>query len=187
MASRGPQGMEQPGRRATLRGHASDEIGVTAGGRAARPSVAREKGTPPVWRRLPIVLGVVVGIGLCGIALLLSFLLTRAQPIPPDPTPMARTLCADLQTHDYAATYALLSSRLRAQGTATQFAASQRRLDIQRGQVTSCAPTIQHADTAQAAVNLTLARGTAVAQTASVTLIYEAGTWAVDAYDPALV
>ncbi|MGZ3640501.1 MAG: hypothetical protein ACXVCX_21940 [Ktedonobacterales bacterium] len=187
MASRGPRRMDQPERRATPRAH-GDESGVTAGGRAMRPAAPQPNTTQPLWRRLPIILGAASGIGLCLIVLLLSFLLTHAQPTPPDPTPTARTLCADLQAHDYTATYALLSTRLRAQGTATQFAASQRRLDIERGQVTSCAPTIQHADAAQAAVSLTLTRGTATTtQAASVTLINESGSWKVDAYDPALI
>ncbi len=186
MASRGPQRMEQPGRRATPRGN-GDESGVTTRGRAMRPAAPQENAIPPLWRRLPIILGAATGLGLCGVVLMLSFLLTHAQPTPPDPTPTARTLCADLQTHDYAGAYTLLSTRLRAEGTATQFAASQRRLDIQSGKVTSCTPTIQHADAAQATVTLTLTRGATAAQTASVTLINESGTWKVDAYDPALI
>ena len=152
-----------------------------------RPAAPQPETPQPLWRRLPIILGAAAGIGLCLIVLMLSFLLTHAQPTPPDPTPAARALCADLQAHDYTATYALLSTRLRAQGTATQFAASQRRLDIALGQVTTCTPTIQHADAAQAAVSLTLTRGAAAAQTASVTLINESGSWKVDAYDPALI
>lgn len=186
MAPRGPQRMEQPGRRAIPLGKGG-ESSVTAGGRAARSAMPQKNITPPVWRRLPIVLGTATGIGLCAIVLMLSFLLTHAQPTPPDPTPTARTLCADLQAHDYAAAYTLLSTRLRAEGTPTQFAASQRRLDIQRGQVTSCTPTIQRSDAAQATVSLTLTRGATAAQTASVTLINESGSWKVDAYDPALI
>ena len=188
MTPHGPQRMERPGQRPTRRGD-GDEIGVTASRRAVRPDRPSEppaSAAVPVWRRLPIILGAASGIGLCAIVLALSFIFTHAQPTPPDPTPTARALCADLQSQDYAATYTLLSARLRAEGTASQFAASQRRLDIQRGPVTSCAPTIQHADVAQAAVSLTLTRG-AAAQTASVTLIYEAGAWAIDTYDPALV
>lgn len=184
MTSRGRQRVEQPGRRPARRG---DDIDVTAGRRAVRPGEPSATGSVPIWRRLPIILGAAAGIGLCAIVIGLSFLFTHAQPTPPDPTPVARSLCVDLQTQDYAATYTLLSARLRAEGTASQFAASQRRLDIQRGQITSCTPTIQHADAAQAVVSLTLTRGAAVAQTASVTLIYEAGKWVVDAYDPALV
>lgn len=187
MAPRGPQRMEQPKRRSSQR-NTGNAMDATADSRAIPPAAPPKNETLPFWRQLPIILGAATGVGLCVIVLLVSLLLTHAQPTPPpDPTPTARTLCADLQTHDYTATYALLSARLRAQGTATQFAASQRRLDIQRGQVTSCTPTIQHADSAQATVSITLTRGSAAAQIASATLIYEAGAWAIDAYDPALV
>jgi hypothetical protein len=183
MESRGPQRSEQPGRRATPQ-NASARL---PGSRAEQRAEATRKAALPLWRRLPIILGVATGIGLCLIVLFVSFLLMRAQPTLPDATPAARSLCADLQMRDYTAAYTLLSTRLRAQGTAAQFAASQRRLDIQRGQVTSCTPTVQHTEAAQAAVSITLARGTTAAQNASITLIYEAGAWVVDAYDPDLV
>ncbi len=191
MASRGPQQRtDQSGRRATRRGE-GDESGHTVSRRAMRPPAAPQANpanrTLPVWRRLPVILGAATGVGLCGILLLASFLLVHLRPAPPDPTPVARSLCAHLQTQDYPATYALLSNRLRAEGTVTQFSASQRRLDIERGPVTSCTPTIQHTDAAQTAISLTLTRGAAAPQAASVTLIYESGTWAIDAYDPALV
>ncbi len=190
MASRGPQQRtEQSGRRATRRGAGEgDQSGLTASRRAMRPPAAPQSNpTLPVWRRLPVILGAATGVGLCGLLLLASFLLVHLRPAPPDPAPVARSLCAHLQTQDYPATYALLSARLRAEGTVTQFSASQRRLDIERGTVISCTPTIQHADAAQAAVSLTLVRGTAAPQTASVTLIYESGTWKADDYDPALI
>lgn len=186
MASRGPQRMAQSENRATQRG-AGDASSLAAANRAVRPPAPQKNNPLPIWRRLPVILGAATGVGLCGILLLASFLFAHVQPAPADPTPVARTLCAHLQTQDYAATYAQLSARLRAEGTVTQFSASQRRLDIQRGTVTSCVPKVEHADAAQSTVSLTLARGASTPQTASVTLIYESGAWAVDAYDPALI
>lgn len=134
--------------------------------------------------RLPLVLGAASGILLCALALAILFLV-NGQPVSPRTTGQA--LCADLEAQNYDAAYSLLAPGPRGAGTSAQFAASQRELDALNGKVVSCTATIQHADSAQASLLLTVTRQRTGTAQGSVHLQLLDGTWKVDAYDTATI
>lgn len=129
---------------------------------------------------LPILLGVMAGVALCVVAY--AALTFNAKPAP-DPTPTARVICADLSAQRYDALYAMLAPNLQAQGSAAQFAASQRELDSLQGAVTACAATVASQSDGVAGITLNLRRGAAPAVSAQVTLTQAGAGWRISAYD----
>lgn len=139
----------------------------------------------PLWRRwLPALLGAVAGLALCAAGLGLVHTLSPRVPAP-DST--ARALCAALTGQDYAAAYHLLAPDQQAQGTAAQFAASQRQLDALRGKITTCAYRVESNDEQSAQITLTLTRKGAGTLAASARLILVNGAWRVESYTDATV
>jgi hypothetical protein len=133
------------------------------------------------WQRgmLPILLGALAGLALCALAYLA---LTLSAKPAPDPLPTARVICADLTAQRYESLYTLLSPDLQQQGSAAQFAASQRELDSLAGTVHTCQPSVASNSGGVATLALTLQRGqTAVG--AQVTLDETQGSWRVTSYD----
>lgn len=149
------------------------------------------RGVSALLRRFPLLLGAFAGIGVCALSLLLLSLLRGQASTPaahlPAPGATAQAICADLQRQDYAALYSRLTSGLRTEGTAAQFVASQRQLDIALGTVTHCTAIVTGGDTGQASVQFTLTRGRGAPTSATGHLTYEGGAWRLDAYDAQLV
>ena len=135
--------------------------------------------------RLPLVLGAATGMLLCALALVVLFIVSSRAAASPQA--MGQSLCADLQAQNYDAFYALLTPPLQSAGTGTQFGASQRELDTLSGKVVSCAVTVQHADSAQASLQLTITRQRTGMAQASVHAQLLDGAWRVDAYDTSVV
>src|SRR5262249_12231082 len=142
-------------------------------------------------RRFPLLLGALVGIGVCALSLLLLSLLRGQTSTPatqlPAPNGTAQAICADLQRQDYTALYDRLASGLRTEGTEAQLAESQPQLDIACGAVTQCTAVVTGGDNGQASVQFTLTRGRGGPASAMGHLIYEGGAWRLDAYDAQLV
>ena len=95
----------------------------------------------------------------------------------------AQNFCATLVAHDYTRGYAQLSDRLRAEGTAAEFAASQRALDQIQGPARTCTfsnPSVR-ADTAT--FMLTVSRAGGGTASGTLDLVYEHQQWRVDGYD----
>jgi hypothetical protein len=134
------------------------------------------------WQRgmLPILLGALAGLALCALAYLA---LTLSAKPAPDPMPTARVICADLTAQRYDSLYTLLSPDLQRQGSAAQFAASQRELDSLAGPVHSCQPSVTSNSGGVVTLALTLQRGQAAAVGAQVTLDEAQGSWRLTSYD----
>jgi hypothetical protein len=147
--------------------------------------VTPDQGEVPIWRRwLPALLGAVAGIALCAAGLGLA---SALSPRAPAPDGTARALCDALTTQNYAAVYGSLSPYQKAQGTAAQFAASQRELDAVRGKITTCAYQIASNDDRTAQVTFTLTRARAGTLSASARLLLVNGAWRVDTFTDAVV
>jgi hypothetical protein len=137
-----------------------------------------------MWRHmvlrgpLPVLLGIVAGLGLCAVVYLA---LTFSAGPAPDPAQTAHAICADLTTQRYDNLYALLSPDLQQQGAEAQFAASQRELDSLLGPVRSCRATIGSNGGGAAGVTLALQRGQAT--NAQVALTQAQGAWRIASYD----
>lgn len=136
-----------------------------------------------IWRRLtfvPLLLGALAGLALCGLAYVALVLSTPRQPLI---TPVARAICADLTGQRYDDLYTRLDPALRAQGTAAQFAASQRELDQIQGAVTACAPTNSTVSGGTASLTFTLTRaGSHQPSQAHTSLTSDGSTWRITAY-----
>jgi hypothetical protein len=159
--------------------HAAD---TTTPDMPARP---RAQAVMPLWRRwLPALLGAVAGLALCAAGLGLANVLSPRSPAP-DST--ARAFCAALAGQHYVAAYGLLSPDQQTQGTAAQFAATQRQLDALRGKITACAYRVESDDDHSAQVTLTLTRESAGTLSASVRLLLVNGAWRVESYSDATV
>jgi hypothetical protein len=150
-----------------------------------------ERGIGAVRRRLPLLLGTGAGIAVCALSLLLLSLVRGQSATPATPLPAAtgavQAMCADLRAQDYAALYGALASDLRTEGTAAQFAASQRQLDIALGVVTRCSAVVTDGDNGEAGVQFSLTRGHGGQASATGHLVFEGGAWRLDAYDAQLV
>lgn len=144
----------------------------------------RTKSELPLFVRQPIFLGAVTGILVCvvGFALLQLNMPKAAQP-----QPIARALCTQLETHDYAGAYGALSAHLRSVGTQAQFISSQRELDIVQGAVTQCAYTVTSQDSGQALMTFSVSRTKAGGRTGTVRLVLEGDAWKIDDYDASVV
>lgn len=149
----------------------------------ARASDARGRASR-LAARLPIILGAATGVLLCGIALA-AVLLLGHRSTPPDAA--AQSLCASLQSRDYAATYMSLSTAFRQQGTQEQFVDSQRELDILNGPTHACGYTIVHTDGAVANVQFTITRDISGTRVALARFILEGGVWRLDSYDASVI
>ena len=128
----------------------------------------------------PVLAGIFAGLVLCALGIL-AFRMT-ANP-PPDPAPTAHAICADLMGQRYDALYTLLSPDLQGQGSAAQFAASQRELDRLVGPVRSCQPSVGGSGNGAASITLKLQRGSASPVSAQVALVDMQGGWRVSSYD----
>ncbi|HET9110581.1 MAG TPA: hypothetical protein VFN78_07140 [Ktedonobacterales bacterium] len=131
----------------------------------------------------PVLAGVFAGLVLCALALL-AFRLSASPP--PDPAPIAHTICVDLSGQRYDALYALLAPDLQGQGNEAQFAASQRELDRLVGPVRSCQPgaiNVSNVSNGVASITLRLQRGSASPATAQVALTDMQGAWRISSYD----
>lgn len=142
-----------------------------------------------VFGVFPLALGFFAGILLCaGVAVALSVL--RGQPAPqrlPSAEPAARAICTALTGRDYAALYDLLSAEQRAAGSVAQFSASQHQLDIAAGPVQRCDIAVAHAESGQATVTFTVARGSGPAKSGMARMLFEQGAWRLDTYDAQVV
>lgn len=129
---------------------------------------------------MPVLLGALAGLALCGLGYLTLNLLSGHQP---DAQPTARAICADLTAQRYDQLYTLLDPALQAQGTEAQFAASQRELDQLQGRVTSCAPGAITLSGDNASVPFSLTRaGSSQPAVAQATLTSTGTTWRIAAY-----
>lgn len=128
----------------------------------------------------PALLGVLAGLALCGLGYLALTLFTPRQP---DIQPTALAICADLAGQRYDDLYARLDPALQAQGTAAQFAASQRELDQLQGVVKACSVASAPVAAGQGAINFTLTRaGASRPVSAAATLTPDGSTWRISAY-----
>ena len=152
-----------------------------AGSRQEKPSLFR--------RRLPLLLGAATGLVICVVGLFVLLALNGRTPPVPAPDATANAICADLRSADYTALYNALAPALQQQGANAQmeFVASQRQLDIASGKVASCAYQVQRADSAQATVSYTIARGSAPAQSGQIVFSYLDGSWRIASYDTSLI
>ncbi|HEX8982875.1 MAG TPA: hypothetical protein VF792_08910 [Ktedonobacterales bacterium] len=128
---------------------------------------------------LPIMLGIVAGLVLCGFGLVA--LNSSAGGRPPDPSTTVDSICADLSTQKYDDLYSRLAPALQQQGNQAQFVASQRELDVLLGPVTSCkhSETWYGNDVAHAAI--TLERKNEAGS--SITLAYKQSEWSIVDFD----
>lgn len=154
----------------------------TTNARAAAPAgnAPSSPGARPRSRLLPSLLGVVVGVCLCAVALLVSHLLAPASP--PAPTSLGRAFCADLTGNHYIELHGLLAPPLAAQGSAQAFDAAQQQLDAMSGPVSSCAVVDQQVSGASATLDVRLTRAKSSA-TVPVGLTLIDGKWRISAYD----
>lgn len=136
------------------------------------------------WGGLAIVLGALAGIAICAAAFGV-LTLVNGRAVSPDGA--AQALCADIQSQNYTAAYALLAPPLQHEGTAQQFALSQQQLDDMRGKVTACVYTIASSDSAQASLTLTVTRGQSGATAGAVHFQYLSNAWKVDSYDSSVI
>lgn len=159
---------------------------IPGSGRPGVPSGRPPLPAPRVWwrRQLGLLVGAVVGLVVCAVALLIANAITG--PRMPPPAPAAAAICADLEHQDYADLFTRLAPAQRA-GSEQQFAASQRELDRLRGPVTSCTYTLPSVRATAASVRLTIVRGTSAPIQADVELGIEGGMWQVESYDTSVV
>ena len=161
-----------------MRGDSSDggegRQALATGPTRRRVALGRLRGAPA------ILLGALAGLALC--ALVYLALALSAKPAP-DPMPTARVICADLTAQRYDSLYTLLSPDLQRQGSAAQFAASQRELDSLAGTVQTCQASVASVGGGVATLTLTLQRGQAAAVGAQVTLDEAQGSWRLTSYD----
>ncbi len=157
------------------------EVASSSLERVEKPSLFR--------RRLPLLLGAVTGLVICLVGMFVLLALNGHTPSVPAPDATANGVCDDLRTANYTALYDALAPALQQQGANAQaeFVASQRQLDIASGKVVSCAYQVQHADSAQATVTYTIARGSAPAQTGQITFNFLDGSWRIASYDTSLI
>lgn len=142
-----------------------------------------ERRRAPVGRfggAFPVLAGVFAGLVLCALALL-AFRLSASPP--PDPAPIAHTICVDLSGQRYDALYSLLSPDLQSQGSEAQFAASQRELDRLVGPVRGCQPGAITVSNGVASLTLRLQRGSASPANAQVALTDMRSAWRISSYD----
>lgn len=150
------------------------------GGQAIAAGPERRMATRRMRGALPILLGALAGLALCALAYLA---LTLSAKPAPNPAPTARTICADLTAQRYESLYTLLSPDLQRQGSAAQFAASQRELDSLLGPVRACHASVTSESGGVVSLALTLQRGQTAAASAQVTLDEAQGVWRVSSYD----
>lgn len=132
---------------------------------------------------MPVLLGALAGLAICGLGYLALNLITGRQP---DVQPTARAICADLTARRYDHLYTLLTPALQTQGTQAQFVASQRELDSLLGPVTACAPGSPTISGATATVSFSLTRaGSIQPTTAQATLTASGDAWRINAYSGA--
>ncbi|MEO7000379.1 MAG: hypothetical protein ABI068_01055 [Ktedonobacterales bacterium] len=156
-----------------------------------RGDVHRDRATPPaphrsLLTRSPWLLGILAGVSLSTIIFITLVTLYTPAAAPPSPEPTAAAFCADLVTQHYDAAYMLLSSAQQAQGTESQFTASQRELDTLQGPVSHCAATASSASATQATVTLRITRG-AKTTSGALTLVLQGSSWRVDRYDTSVI
>ena len=156
--------------------NASADMGASPGGQS--PSAPRG-----LLRRAPIVLGTITGLVVCALAFAVLQLTAAQAPAPID---RATTLCTQLKAQRYAEIYSTLSARLRAEGTAAQFAASQEQLDVLYGKVTTCSANATQAS-GQPSLTLSVTRARQGTRAGSITLVYEDNAWKIDSYDSSVV
>jgi hypothetical protein len=137
----------------------------------------------------PLALGCVAGILVCAVGFVVLTLLhdQPQQRALPAPQPAASAVCSALQKQDYAGLYGLLSSAQRSTGTAQQFAASQRQLDIAEGSAQTCAASVRVVDGGQANVVFVVSRTVSGGKSGTARMVYEQGAWKLDAYDSQVV
>ncbi len=158
--------------------NASADMGASPGGQS--PSAPRG-----LLRRAPIVLGTITGLVVCALAFAVLQLTAAQAPAPID---RATTLCTQLKAQRYAEIYSTLSARLRAEGTAAQFAASQEQLDVLYGKVTACSANANATQpSGQPSLTLSVTRERQGTRAGSITLVYEDNTWKIDSYDSSVV
>ena len=166
---------------------------MSSGSYYSSRSVPRQRALPPEdapeprtrrWGGLAIVLGALSGIVICGLAFGVLYLI-NGRTVSPDGA--AQSLCADLQAQNYTAAYELLAPALQHEGTAQQFALSQRQLDIQNGKVVACVYTVSSADSAQASLNMTVTRKQSGTSAGVVHFQYLSGAWKVASYDTSVI
>ena len=161
------------------------------GSRYASPVRYRDADAGPTARRsalqaLPLLLGAVAGIAL--VVLVMALLSQQsASPQSPSVAPTARQLCADLTAQRYDDLYELLAPALQTVGSRPQFVASQRQLDAQRGVARACSYSVAEQDATNAALTLTITRGSAAATSGQVRLTYEGNSWRIADFDSSLV
>lgn len=95
----------------------------------------------------------------------------------------AQRFCDALVARDYPTAYADLSAALQRQGTEEQFAASQQDLDQLDGAVTSCTFAYPRVGRSSATFTLNVTRMRTGAASGAPRLVFEHGSWKVDAYD----
>lgn len=142
---------------------------------ASQPPPARQsaRGSRRLWGALVIVLLLLLGLS--------GYLAFGTQT--GTASIAAQNFCAALVAHDYTHAYAQLSARLRGEGTATQFAASQQALDRLRGPARACSFSNPRIHAGTASFSLTVARAGSGSASGALLLVYEGGQWRVDDYD----
>ncbi|HEV7128947.1 MAG TPA: hypothetical protein VGN32_16065 [Ktedonobacterales bacterium] len=95
----------------------------------------------------------------------------------------AQDFCAALVARNYPRAYAQLSDRLRQEGTATQFAASQQALDQLKGPARTCGFSNPRIQSNAASFTLTVLRTRNGTASGALRLIEAHGAWRVDGYD----
>jgi hypothetical protein len=154
----------------------SAEMGASPGGQS--PSAPRG-----LLRRAPIVFGTITGLVVCALAFAVLQLTAAPAPAPID---RATTLCTQLKAQRYAEIYSTLSARLRAEGTAAQFAASQEQLDVLYGKVAACSANATQ-PSGRPSLTLSVTRERQGTRAGSITLVYEDNAWKIDSYDSSVV
>lgn len=129
---------------------------------------------------MPVLLGALAGLALCGLGYLALNLFTGRQP---DVQPTVRAICADLTARRYDHLYTLLTPALQAQGSEAQFVASQQELDALLGPVKACAPGPLSTSGSTTTIPFSLTRaGSIQPASAQVALAVSADTWRISAY-----
>jgi hypothetical protein len=129
---------------------------------------------------MPVLLGALAGLALCGLGYLALNLFLNRQP---DTQPTVRAICADLITQRYDHLYTLLAPTLQAQGSQEQFVASQQELDALLGPVKTCAPGSSSVSGSTATIAFALTRaGSIQPAPAQATLTASGGAWLISGY-----
>jgi hypothetical protein len=129
---------------------------------------------------MPVLLGALAGLALCGLGYLALNLFTNRQP---DTQPTVRAICADLTTQRYDHLYTLLSPTLQTQGSQAQFVASQQEIDALLGPVKACAAGSSSISGSTATIGFSLTRaGSVQPAPAQATLTASGGAWRISAY-----